>query len=237
MHSYYWQLLSPCEWRILATLLNWLFAVFIHGWGGTNQNWSCIDQNRNKSAERFVSAEIFSFASLPLGLMGSVCSLELEMLWVAHWDPELSQKDQFQTVACLGACLVTERLEGTLSILIVTTAQWHLLPAHGCQGLTYPKIKFFLKFFQASKVSSKDAKDLTHSQWSQNVTMALRYTKVILKNTLLGRSAFCNICLNYVTKLCGLVICVQNSIICPHIDQHRIFYLLISACHMVKLQS
>ena len=86
-------------------------------------------------------------------------------------------------------------------------------------------------------MSSQDAKELTHSQWSQNVTMAFRYTKVILKNTLLRRSAFCNICLNYVTELCGLVVSVQNSIICPHIDQHHIFYLLISACHMVKLQS
>ena len=54
-----------------------------------------------------------------------------------------------------------------------------------------------LFFFQASKALFKDVRELTRSQGSQNVTVPFRHTQVILKDTLPGRSPFCNICLNY----------------------------------------
>lgn len=50
--------------------------------------------------------------------------------------------------------------------------------------------------------------------------------RLFLKSSLAGRSPFCNICLNFMTEHCGLVICARNSIICPTVDQRHIFLLV-----------
>lgn len=80
-------------------------------------------QMKTESMNRSVCfRQRFFTASCPVGLMDDFCGLELEMVWVAHWDPASVQENQLlQTVWGSRMLVFVLRLEGMLSVFIVVT--------------------------------------------------------------------------------------------------------------------